>query len=145
MVAFARKNGIYVAANFIVGFPTETWDEIRQTVRFAEELDADYVKLFAAIPLRNTRLWSLCAETRTFKKDFKESEVRWSMGQIETDEFSAGDLTVLRAYEWDRINFTDPEKRRKTVEMMGITEDELRLIRKRTIEGARRILAGGTH
>ena len=32
------------------------------------------------------------------------------MAQIETNEFSANELIVLRAYEWDRINFTDRKK-----------------------------------
>jgi radical SAM superfamily enzyme YgiQ (UPF0313 family) len=133
MVRFARGLGIYVAANFIVGFPTETWDEIRATVRFAEELDADYAKVFAAVPLRKTKLWALCEKEKCFKKGFSESGVRWSAGQIETKDFTANDLTILRAYEWDRINFSDPQKRRRTAEMMGISEDELLEIRRRTL------------
>ena len=36
MVAYARKKGLFVAANFIIGFPTETWTEIRKTIDFAE-------------------------------------------------------------------------------------------------------------
>lgn len=136
MVHLAKKEGIYVVANFIVGFPTETWDEIRQTVKFAEDIDVNYAKLFAAIPLRNTKLWELCEKEGAFKKDFRESDVRWSTGQIETDEFSANDLTILRAYEWDRINFTNPEKRKRTAAMMGITEEELYEIRRRTLSNA---------
>jgi radical SAM superfamily enzyme YgiQ (UPF0313 family) len=68
MVRLAKEIGIYVAANFIVGFPTETWDEIRQTIKFAEEIDVDYVKLFSAIPLRNTKLWDLCKKEGALKK-----------------------------------------------------------------------------
>ncbi len=137
MVFFARENGIYVAANFIIGFPTETWDEIRQTVKFAEELDADYIKLFVAIPLPNTKLWDLSIKAKAFKKDYGDTDRVWTTGQVlETDEFSANDVTILRAYEWDRINFTDPKKLKRTADIMGISVKELNKIRKRTLADA---------
>ena len=138
MVAKAKSVGIYVAANFIVGFPTETWDEILETIRFAEQLDTDYVKLFHAIPLRHTRLWELCEKTGAFKSGFDVGEIRWSTGQIATDQFNPDDLTILRAYEWDRINFSLPEKRSRTAAMMGISEEELWTIRRTTLEGAQK-------
>jgi len=133
MISLAKREGIYVAANFIIGFPTETWDEIMQTLKFAEDIDVDYAKIFTAIPLRNTKLWMLCEKENAFKKDFKESAEIWNAGQIETSEFSSNDLTILRAYEWDRINFTNPQKRRRTASMMGVTEKELMGIRRRTL------------
>lgn len=135
MVGLLKQEGIYIAANFMIGFPTETWDEIRQTLKAAEKIDADYVKLFAVIPLRNTRLWQACEEKGAFKDGFEAAERVWSTGQmVETDEFSANDITILRAYEWDRINFSDPQKRKKTAAMMDIGEDELVRIRKRTFD-----------
>lgn len=140
MVRAAQKEGLYVAANFVIGFPTETWEEIRETIKFAEELGVDYMKLFTAIPLRNTRLWDLAERTGAFRPGFSEVHRRWSSGQLETKDFSADDLTILRAYEWDRINFVDPEKRRRTAKMMGITEEELMQIRRRTLKDARRTL-----
>ena len=135
MVRIARDLGIYAAANFIIGFPTETWDEIRQTMEFAEELNSDYVRIFSAIPLRQTRLWDLCEKENVFKGGYDHFNLKssWSSGLIETDQFSANDLTVLRGYEWDRINFTDPEKRKRTAEKLEITEHELMDIRRETL------------
>ena len=37
-------------------------------------------------------------------------------------------MTILRAYEWDRINFTDPKKTKEIADKMGITIDELNSI-----------------
>lgn len=134
IVSLAKASGIFVAANFIIGFPTETWDEIRQTLRFAQEMDADYMKIFAAMPLRHTRLWELCLQHGAFKEGFELSNMSWYVGQIETKEFSSNSLSILRAYEWDRINFTSPDKRRKIAKMMGIDEDELKEIRRETFK-----------
>jgi hypothetical protein len=77
---------------------------------------------------------------RRLKKGFNESEIRWSTGQIETEEFTANDLSLLRAYEWDRINFTSPSKRKKTATIMGITEQELLEIRRSTLKNAVQIV-----
>jgi len=133
MVKFARSQGIYVAANFIVGFPTETWDEIRETLQFAEDIDVDYAKIFHAVPLPHTRLWDLCEKENAF---IGNGDFKWSRGNIETKDFTANDLTILRAYEWDRINFSDSVKRERTMKMMGIDEKELNDIRKGTLRNA---------
>ncbi len=128
----AIDRGVFVAANFVIGFPTETWDEILETIKFAEEININYVKIFAAIPLLNTRLWDLCLTTESFKKKFSDDALSWNTGQIETDQFTAKDITILRAYEWDRINFSTKEKRQRIIDRMHITVDELWEIRKRT-------------
>lgn len=147
MVRIAKDLGIYVAANFIIGFPSETWDEIRQTIRFAEDLDTDYVRFFAAIPLRNTKLWDLCVREGVFKKGYDHFNLHscWSTGLIETKNFTADDLTLLRAYEWDRINFTSAEKRQKTAKAMSLTEEELLHMRRKTMKEAVGKVGLGNH
>jgi anaerobic magnesium-protoporphyrin IX monomethyl ester cyclase len=134
-----QEQGIYVAANFIVGFPTETWDEIRESLAFADILNADYTKIAVAMPLRHTKLWKMCQEHGAFKRGDGVRE--WSEGQIETKDFLADDLTILRAYEWDRINFNSSEKRSRTCEMMGITEEALLKIRRNTLLKAHQSLS----
>jgi radical SAM superfamily enzyme YgiQ (UPF0313 family) len=143
MVSYARYLGIFVTANFIIGFPTETWAEIRSTLKFAEDLNADYVKIFSPIPLRNTRLWDICEQEGYFKKDFDGGRIKWSTGQIETKEFSADALTILRAFEWDRINFSDPVKLANICLIMGVTLDEMNTIRKRTLDNAIQLIRNG--
>lgn len=133
MVKFAREQGIYVAANFIVGFPTETWNEIRETLAFAERINVDYAKIFHAVPLPNTRLWDMAEKEHAFSGN---NQFQWSKGNIETKEFTANDLTILRAFEWDRINFTDPTKRERTCRQMSISTDELEQIRRETLNRA---------
>ena len=136
MVAVAQQQGIFVSANFIIGFPTETWTEIRKSMKFAEDLNADYVKIFNAIPLRHTRLWDLCIKEKAFKKGFDWNKINWNVGQIESDEFTVNDLCIFRAYEWDRINFSSTEKSEKIAQMMHISIKELQEIRRETLKSA---------
>jgi radical SAM superfamily enzyme YgiQ (UPF0313 family) len=130
-----RELGIYIVANFIIGFPGETWEEIRNTVKFAEDIDVDYVKIFIATPLKGTRLYDMVKEHNLLKdkNDDIEKRLDWSTSRIKTDEFTSKDLSILRAYEWDRINFTDPMKRIKAAKRMGISESELKSLRRKTL------------
>lgn len=128
--------GMDLIANFIIGFPTETWDEIRQTFRFAEELPIDYRKFFIATPLEGTPLDEMVRENnaRVGYSDTsgQMSDMNWSTSRILSDEWSVDDITILRAYEWDRINFGTLAKREKVASMMQVTLDELDRIRRDT-------------
>jgi len=134
MVSIAKRLGIYVAANFIIGFPTETWDEIRETIQFAELLDADYVRIFSLVPLKNTELWSMCEKMKSFRDGYDHFNLNssWNTSLIKSPEYSSNDLTILRAFEWDRINFTTHGKRKKTAKRLGMTEVELNCMRQET-------------
>ena len=57
----------------------------------------------------------------------------WNTAQVESENFSSHDLTILRAYEWDRINFKTREKQQLTAKMMGISLEELKTIRRSTL------------
>lgn len=132
MIQYARSKGIFVCVNFILGFPGETWDEIRQTLYYAEACGADYVKLFIANPIHGTKLFDMAKEMDVITGD--EYEINWRYSKVKTQEFRPIDISILRAYEWDRINFTDPEKRVRTAKIMNITLEELEDIRRKTRE-----------
>ena len=141
MVAYAQKKGLFVSGNFIIGFPTETWAEIRKTINFAEEINVDYVKLFIAIPLRNTEMYDLAEKTDSLIMDTYDADTMWSVGGlIKSKHWTADDLTILRAYEWDRINFSDPKKLKKIADRMEISVDELNSIRRRTLKNAKKAI-----
>lgn len=130
MIKMAQKYGLYVAANFIIGFPGETWDEILQTIHYAETCGADYCKIYPANPLVGTKLFDMAKKLGLIVGD--PNKVDWRYGRIKSSEFSPKDISILRVYEWDRINFSDPEKRERTANIMGITVEELNEIRKAT-------------
>lgn len=140
-----KDEGMDLIANFIIGFPTETWDEIRQTFRFAEELPIDYRKFFIATPLEGTPLDEMVRENnaRVGYSDTsgQMSDMNWSTSRILSDEWTVDDITILRAYEWDRINFGTLEKRRKVADMMQVSLEELDRIRRDTFRSVGKNLA----
>lgn len=126
-----REKGLFCSASFVIGFPSETWEEIRETIRFAEICGADYIKIFVAVPLRGTKLWNYAVQHNAFI-DPDNIKVDWRFSQIKSDEWTSQDVSILRAYEWDRINFATQEKRKRVAELWGINEEELFHIRKET-------------
>jgi anaerobic magnesium-protoporphyrin IX monomethyl ester cyclase len=132
LIAEVQKRGMFVIANFIIGFPGETWEEIRETVRYAETCGADYVKFFIAMPLKNTKMWEMAKELDAFDVDETQIEINWRHGQMTSNDWTSKDIGILRAYEWDRINFGTPERRRRMTQIWGMDEAELAKIRKQT-------------
>ncbi len=130
LIRLAKKEGLFVASNFVIGFPGETWEEIRETLHYAETCGVDYCKIYLAQPLLGTRLYDQAKELNAIVGS--HDQVGWRHGRIQTDEFTSQEMSILRVYEWDRINFRDPEKRKKTAEIMGVTEEKLNEIRKNT-------------
>jgi radical SAM superfamily enzyme YgiQ (UPF0313 family) len=136
VASLLKKYQIDFAANFVIGFPGETWDEIRQTMKFAEEFNADYTKIFIATPLPNTELYDLAKRGGYLKESFSFNKHLWTDGWIDTEEFRSKDLKILRAYEWERINFSNPDKCGKVADMMGIDIKRLTELRKNTLSRA---------
>ena len=51
----------------------------------------------------------------------------------ESRNYTSNDLTILKAMEWDRLNFSDPEKK-KICDWLRVTEEELLVRRRQTID-----------
>ena len=124
----AKSLGFETIANFVFGFPTETWEQIRETFHFAESINVDLVNFHIATPLPKTELMEICLRDGYLPKDFdiKESPtVGYARGLISTTEFTPSELEILRAFEWDRINFSTPERREAIARIEGISIQEL--------------------
>lgn len=126
--------------NFIIGLPTETWSEIRETFSFAEELDADYSKFFIATALEGTKLADM-VEANNLQMDGDRSgqmkDLNWSISRVKSAEWTTEDITILRAYEWERINFRTQAKRDKLTRMMNISVEDLDGLRRNTFRSVK--------
>lgn len=61
-VKMAKKAGIAVRGFFMIGFPTETKEEIIQTINFAKELNVDVAQFMVATPFPGTEMWNIAKE-----------------------------------------------------------------------------------
>ncbi|NQV49895.1 MAG: radical SAM protein [Candidatus Marinimicrobia bacterium] len=135
IVRKCNELGIEIAANFVIGMPGETWDEIRETFRFAEAMNFDLVSFHIATPYPKTDLYKIAKEQNLLPENFDFRNPKYfgtSEGFITTDEFTPLELKVLRAYEWDRINFKTPENIEKIARMMFMSVEQLNDHRKQT-------------
>ena len=124
----AKSIGFRIVVNFIFGFPGETLDQIRDTVRYAEQLNVDMVNFHIATPLPKTELMEICIKERLIPSDYVGNISKYSgygRGLITTKDFIPFELEVLRSFEWDRINFSSPERKKSIAGMNGITLEEL--------------------
>lgn len=135
IVKKCRELGIDIGANVIIGFPGETWDEIRETLRFAEICDFDLVHIHIATPLPRTELYRISRDMKLLPEDFSFTDPKYfgfGQGFITTEEFTPNELMILRAFEWDRINFSSKEKTEKVAQLMNLSIEELEEHRKKT-------------
>ncbi|MBI5676971.1 MAG: cobalamin B12-binding domain-containing protein [Planctomycetes bacterium] len=126
---------IDIIADFIIGLPGETWQEIRQTFQFAEEMDFDLAHFHIATPQPQTDLYRICKERNLLPQDFSFTNPKYfgfAQAFLETEEFTPFELKVLRAFEWDRINFKTPQKIAKVAQIYNTSIDHLNRHRKET-------------
>jgi radical SAM superfamily enzyme YgiQ (UPF0313 family) len=126
MIRLAQSMGFEIITNFIVGMPGETWAQIRETMQYAEDIDVDVVNFHIATPLPKTALMKTFLEKGLLKSEDELSGYTIPAFEGRSDEeFSGQDLQILRAFEWDRINFKTREKQQKVAALYGLTMAEL--------------------
>lgn len=130
-IATLKQAGIDVVANFIIGYPGESWDEIMDTIHYAEHCGADYVKFFVAVPLKGTVMYDMALELGALETGPEGIRVDWRTSQIHSDEWGPEDVSALRVYEWDRINFSRA-RIANTARLLGVDIEGARRIRKQT-------------
>ena len=59
-VALAKSLGLYVGANCIVGYPGETREDMKESIRFFKDLNLDSCAIVSLVPFPKTALHGLC-------------------------------------------------------------------------------------
>ena len=135
VVGWCKEVGIEVQVDFVIGFPGETWDEIRDTTNYAYELDADSVKFAVATPFPATELLRVAVAKGMFPADYDfytHDYLGFANPTMETEHWTAQDLKILRVMEWDRINFRNEEKKKRYAKLNELTMEELEEFRVQT-------------
>jgi anaerobic magnesium-protoporphyrin IX monomethyl ester cyclase len=68
--SFTRKLGIQTLGYFMIGNPTETIEQINETIQFAKALDADFVHFSVTTPFPATQLYRLGLERGILARDY---------------------------------------------------------------------------
>jgi radical SAM superfamily enzyme YgiQ (UPF0313 family) len=134
----ARSLDFQVTGLFVIGTPGETWEQIRETMKFAEDLNLDYCSFNIATPLPKTKLYEVSKRDKLLPEDFSFDSLDFKgfgRATITTEEFTPEELQILRAFEWDRINFKTEEKLEKIAKMHGLTTEEVNQWRVSTRRG----------
>lgn len=97
-----RESGIETMGLFMIGFPWETKAKIRGTIKFAKEIDPDFVKFNLTVPFPGTELYNVLS---------REGK--------------------LRNYNWENYNAWHPEPDGLVYAPDGITPEELLGLQKR--------------
>jgi radical SAM superfamily enzyme YgiQ (UPF0313 family) len=90
-----KELGIDTNAFFIIGFPGETLDNMRDTFRLARELDLNSACFFIAQPLPGTRLYDISVRNGYLPADFKFEDATYSRGVISTPDWTAEQVQKL--------------------------------------------------
>ncbi len=69
-VKMTHDAGIDVRGFFMIGFPTETREEILQTIEFAKELDVDVAQFMVSTPFPGTEMWDIAKQHGTISDDW---------------------------------------------------------------------------
>ena len=72
-VKAAKESRLNALGSFVIGFPYETEDEIKETIKFANKVGVDLAQFTIATPYPGTRLWSIAFKeklllTRNWRK-----------------------------------------------------------------------------
>ena len=100
---WTREAGIMVTANYMLGLPEETREDLEMTYALAEELDAFDFGYFVFYPYPGTHLFELCLERGYLPADYEERPARHRASILRLPSLAASDIdevyerfTVLR-------------------------------------------------
>lgn len=116
---------IMMVADFIIGLPGEKWEDIRESFNFAYKMEIDLCNFNIAVPYPGTELYTYMLQHELLPKNFQFDERFFVNGLVKTDEFTPAELQILRAFEWERINTSTPERRERAMRVLRVSKEEL--------------------
>ena len=116
LVKEIKKVGMRVAANYMIGFPDETEDEIVQTIEFAKKnmtygLDAS--NFFMVMPLPGTPMFDEVTRNGQLPKDYNIDRMQWTKANMINTSILPEKLEEIRQKAWEDCNLTEHIKNRQ--------------------------------
>jgi len=98
LMYWIKKYKFETDAFFVVGFPDETREQLRNTFKFAEKLGTDNVSFYLATPYPGTELYEICRKGGHFSDRFSLEKLGVKKTLISPKNFSAEELEKMVAY-----------------------------------------------
>lgn len=123
LVRTARKLGLKIPGNFMIGFPDETPKELQQTVDLAKRLMEEgltYASFFIVVPYTGSKLYEEAKEKGYIEPDFDPDLFHWGNPVMKNISIPAEELIKIRKNLWKTIN--DPEYIKGKIARQAIPE-----------------------
>ena len=107
LITAARKFGIVVGANYILGWPDETLDEIKKTVMLAKRhIDAGLYRanFMLAVPFPGTKLFDMAIAHGHLSPDFDPDQMIWLHPVMRNTRVPPDVLDFLNDVIWRLLN-----------------------------------------
>ena len=127
VIRWSKELDLEIIGMFVIGMHGESRSEIMETIQFAEDHpEIDYSVFSIATPLVGTRLMrNIMRDDGLDDPDKINRVIKRTVGLYESTQFKSYEMGVIRTFDWDRINFSTPERRVKYARMTGMTLEEL--------------------
>lgn len=141
IIKYCNKIGIWTNATFIIGFPYETYEDIKTTINYALDSDLDYVVFFIATPLPGTELYNIYKNEGLLSLEFDNpQEIKWIGAKhkpmCDTKYFKREELEVClkdahrKFYKSLTYKFMNPIRSLRKLTGMAEIKFFLKLVRK---------------
>ena len=120
-VNLALKHDIQVRGFFMLGFPTETKEDMQQTIDFANSLNLHFAGFSMATPYPGTELYEI-VKRYGFLNEGKHDEFFFGNPVIETPNFTREELHEIR--QQAEMKFYNDPKRKELLESIEFAQAE---------------------
>jgi magnesium-protoporphyrin IX monomethyl ester (oxidative) cyclase len=110
IVQKCKDVGLITGANFIVGFPEETIEEMHMTYELAKKLDVDFTIFNVAMPYPQTELCERAKELGYLPPDYEFDALKPGLGHMNLPHISNEKLQEFYHQWWLECNFSTKEK-----------------------------------
>lgn len=90
-----KKRKITLSAFFVVGFPDETLDEVRETFKFASKCHLDMANFVFATPLPGAPLWEQAKRENLFVDNFNLKDIRFDKPALHSRNWTIPELLAV--------------------------------------------------
>ena len=107
LVKAIKKTGMRASANYMIGFPDETREEVTATVDFARknmEYGLDASNFFIVMPLPGSPMFDEATRNNNLPQDFNPDRMHWQKANMINTIIPPEELEEIQDSAWREIN-----------------------------------------